>query len=171
MNPDEGAALLKGTSFCCPACSVPKTPSDVLLPCAWPKLQPHPAPGLLDPLPNILLVPPPLTAPILLKRALPPAVLALSNGFAAKDAGGLILDLNSLPAEVKAEVFGWLNRLPESPLVADLPNENGALDFAGSDNGVLERRRSSGTRSFSGTRVHRRKTGRGLMGLRSGQER
>ncbi len=45
----------------------------------------------------------------------------------------LTLDPNSPPAEVEAEVFAWPKRLPEPPLVAGLPNENGAPDFAGSD--------------------------------------
>ena len=93
MNPDEGAALLEAALFC-PACP------EVLLPCAWPKLQPDPPTGLFDPPPNKLLPPPPPP-----KSELPPAAFVLPNGFAADDAGGLTLDPNNPPADVEAEVF------------------------------------------------------------------
>lgn len=115
MNPDEGAALLEGALFCCPACPVPKNPPEVLLACAWPKFQPDPPAGLFAPPPNRLLPsPPPPPAP---KRELPPAVFVLPNEFPAVDAAGLIFDPNSPPAGFEAVVFVWPKRLPEAPLV------------------------------------------------------
>lgn len=113
MNPDEGAALLAGASFCCPVCPVPKFPPEVLLPCTWPKLQPDPPAGLFAPPPKRLELTPP--AP---NREPPPAVLVLPNGLAAEDTGGLALEPNSPPVDVEAVVFVWPKRLPEPPLVA-----------------------------------------------------
>ena len=138
VNPDEGAALLEGPSFCCWACPLPKSAPGVLFPCAWPKLQPDPPPvGLFDPPPNRLLpLPAPAPAPAPApppKTELPPDVLVLANGFAAEDAGVLALDPNSPPAGAEVVVFVWPKRLPEVPLVAVLPKEKGLLDFAGSD--------------------------------------
>ena len=132
VDPDEGAALLEGASFCCPACTPPKIPLEVSLPCVWPKVQPDPPTGLFDPPPNILLPPVPPPPPLPPKREVPPVVLVL-NEFAAEDAGGWALDPNKPLAGVVAAVFVWPKRLLEAALAAGLPKGNGLLDFAGSD--------------------------------------
>ena len=117
--------------FCCPACPLPKTPPVVLLPCAWPKLQPDPPAVIFDPPPKRLLPPPPPPPPP--KSVLPPAVLVLANGFAAEDAGGLAVDPKSPLPGVEAVALVWPKILPELPLVTGLPKGKALLDFAGSD--------------------------------------
>lgn len=117
MNPDAGAALLGVAAFCCPACPAPKISLEVLLPFAWPKLQPDPPACLFAPPPKTLLPPPPPSPPPPNGEA-PPAVLVLPNRFAAEDAGGWAPDPNNPLAEFDAVVFVWPKRVPDFPLVA-----------------------------------------------------